>query len=108
MHMLTVNADNTINLRTATVDLQNYSLAQLAEWFDGRWDVIKRVRDELIESSRWVIERHRDQVALGITPTLSEAQYQAWLAYVQALRDLPQDYPDAMEIVWPLPPGDLA
>ncbi|MFT0869658.1 phage tail protein [Pseudomonas sp. CAM1A] len=39
---------------------------------------------------QWIRDRHRDQVDLGVTPTLTSEQFNELLAYLQALRDWPQ------------------
>ena len=55
-------------------------------------------RDRLIESARWRIERHSDELALGREPT---EPLEPLLQYVQDLRDVPQQegFPEAVE--WP-------
>lgn len=55
-------------------------------------------RDRLIESVRWRIERHSDEMALGSEPT---EPLEPLLQYTQALRDVPQQtgFPEAVE--WP-------
>jgi len=55
-------------------------------------------RDRLIESVRWRIERHNDELALGREPT---EPLEPLLQYVQDLRDVPQQtgFPESVE--WP-------
>ena len=74
-------------------------LAALAE-YDRR-----ARRQAALDASDWIIARHRDQldlVAAGLlkNPVLTGAEYQAWLAYRQAWRDLPM----TGEVQLPLPP----
>ena len=61
-------------------------------------DTVRAERDRLIESVRWRIERHSDEVALGIVPT---EPLEPLLQYVQDLRDVPQQagFPESVE--WP-------
>jgi len=55
-------------------------------------------RDRLIESVRWRIERHSDELALGSDPT---EPLEPLLQYVQSLRDVPQQagFPESVD--WP-------
>lgn len=61
-------------------------------------DTARAERDRLIESVRWRIERHNDELALGSEPS---EPLEPLLQYAQALRDVPQQsrFPDAVE--WP-------
>lgn len=36
---------------------------------------------------------------------LSDIQRAEWMTYRQALRDLPQTYPDPSDVTWPTPPA---
>lgn len=74
----------------------------------ARAERVRRERDQRVTACRWLMERHRDELDAGQTTTLSDAQYRAWLAYAQALRDLPQaeGFPwDGGEgVPWPVRP----
>ena len=61
-------------------------------------DIARAERDLLIESVRWRIERHKDEVALDTEPT---EPLEPLLQYAQALRDVPQQagFPESVE--WP-------
>lgn len=52
-------------------------------------------RDNQLVSVTWLRDRHRDQIDLGISTTLSATEYSELLAYIQSLRDWPQspDFP---------------
>lgn len=61
-------------------------------------DTARAERDRLIESVRWRIERHSDELALGRKPT---EPLEPLLQYTQALRDVPEQvgFPESVE--WP-------
>lgn len=65
---------------------------------DQMADTARAKRDRLIESVRWRIERHSDELALGIEPT---EPLEPLLQHTQALRDVPQQagFPESVE--WP-------
>lgn len=54
-------------------------------------------RDEQIDSVLWLRERHRDQIDLNQTPSLTTEQFSELLIYIRNLRDWPQsaDFPSA-------------
>lgn len=72
------------------VDLPAPSMAAVAET-ERKW------RDEQLAAYQWLRDRHRDELDLGRTPTLSTTQFAELLTYMQALRDWPQDstFPDS-------------
>jgi hypothetical protein len=63
---------------------------QLAE-FERQW------RDGAISQVQWLINRHRDEIEIGLTTTLTTEQFAVLLAYVQSLRDWPESplFPEA-------------
>jgi len=61
---------------------------------DGMWATIRAKRDRLLAASDWVTLRSHD---------LNEPVPPEWLAYRQALRDLPQTC-DPMNVAWPVAP----
>ena len=64
-------------------------------------DTARAERDRLIESVRWRIERHSDELALGSEPT---EPLEPLLQYVRALRDVPQQSGFPGDIDWPVNP----
>lgn len=47
-------------------------------------------RDTELAGVQWLRDRHRDQVEIGATPTLTPNQFNELLIYIQELRDWPQ------------------
>ncbi len=47
-------------------------------------------RDSTLANAQWLRDRHRDELELGLPPTLAEGRFAELLAYLQALRDWPQ------------------
>ena len=68
---------------------------------DQMADTARAERDRLIESVRWRIERHSDELALGSEPT---EPLEPLLQYTQALRDVPQQAGFPGDIDWPVNP----
>lgn len=65
-------------------------------------------RTSMINQIRWMIDRHRDEEALQRPTTLSPAEFLALLAYVQDLRDVPEQSGFPNEIDWPQLPAGIA
>ena len=59
---------------------------------------VRAERDAKIEAVRWRIERHNDELVLGLEPS---EPLEPLLQYVQALRDMPaqEGFPESVE--WP-------
>jgi hypothetical protein len=72
---------------------------------DQRAAAARARRDAEIKRLRWMVERHTDQVALGVAPDLSSAEFIALLQHVQALRDVPSQSGFPAAITWPEPPA---
>jgi hypothetical protein len=72
------------------IDPPGLTLEQLAE-AERQW------RDGAISQVQWLINRHRDEIEIGLATTLTTEQFPELLAYVQSLRDWPQspDFPDS-------------
>lgn len=54
-------------------------------------------RDYQLQTSEWLVMRHRDELAMSINSSLSSAQYSELLVYRQSLRDWPTSsmFPDS-------------
>lgn len=59
---------------------------------------VRSRRDSLILSIRWRLERHQDELTLGLDPT---ELIEPILQYIQALRDVPQQEGFPEDIIWP-------
>ena len=57
------------------------------------WDLIKLQRNDLLKESDWT--------DLPNSPVKNK---EAWLTYRQTLRDLPQNFSEPSEVVWPEKP----
>lgn len=64
--------------------------------------LVRNRRDGEIDSLRWLVERHRDEITLGVTTTLTAEDFILVLQHIQLLRDLPDQagFPDQIE--WPV------
>ncbi|PRF79644.1 hypothetical protein C6Q12_03855 [Burkholderia multivorans] len=61
--------------------------------------VVRASRNSALAACDWIAIRQAD------AGTLSDAQWAAWRAYRQALRDIPQQASFPSEVVWPSPPA---
>lgn len=64
-------------------------------------------RDAEIAQVRWLVERHRDELALQIATTLTPEDYRLVQEHVQALRDVPEQESFPLRIDWPVLPPEL-
>jgi len=58
------------------------------------WSDIRAARDLLLRQSDWIA-----------LPDVQHPQKEAWLEYRQKLRDLPTTFNSAVDVIWPVPPG---
>lgn len=60
-------------------------------------DVERQWRDGELVAVMWLRDRHRDQLEISESTTLTAEQFNELLVYMQALRDWPQspDFPDS-------------
>lgn len=72
-----------------------------AEQHECAWATLRAERDRLFEGTRWMLERHFEELLLGRTTTLSASEYADLLAYRQELRELPETTVDPTEVAWP-------
>lgn len=64
-------------------------------------------RDHEVASIQWLIERHRGELALQLTTTLTNEDYLLVLQHAQDLRDVPEQESFPTEIDWPILPPEL-
>lgn len=76
---------------------ESLRLARLAD--------IRGQRNAKLDATDKIVTRHRDQIELGVTPTLDAATYTALLAYRQELRDITETFASNPEaVLWPSSP----
>jgi len=75
-------------------DKDGYPIAIIPPVIPPTWEDIRVKRDSLLKDSDWVV--------LG--DSNPKPSKEAWLTYRQALRDLPQNFEDPSEVVWPNKP----
>lgn len=74
------------------------------EALEQAWAALRAERDRRFEATRWLIERHAEELALEMATTLSAEQHTDLLTYRQSLRDLPENTTDPADPVWPVNP----
>ena len=88
--------------------------ARIAEYNSepARADRIRSERNRRLDATTWLVERHKEQTTGAIKTSITEKDYNALLAYRQALRDLPQQqgFPwsgdvNAPDVPWPAAPA---
>ncbi len=88
------NAKNFVRLEDGeVVEVTEPPQPRLTEY--SKWQIIREKRNQLLVESDWT--------QMPDVPLTAE-QRQAWRKYRQELRDLPQTFRKADEVVWPIPP----
>ena len=64
---------------------------------------IRDERDRRIKAEAWRIERYNSEIRQGLTPS---DDIVALDAYIQALRDVPQQPGFPTDVEWPAPPAE--
>lgn len=80
------------------------TLTRDSQAVDSAWQTLRHKRDKIINETVWRFERHQQELALGNITTLTTYEYNQWLVYWQALRDLPDSTVDPSNPVWPEQP----
>jgi hypothetical protein len=62
---------------------------------------VRSRRDALIAETRWRVERHADEVAMGVTPSENVGPV---LQYIQSLRDITKQPGFPASVIWPMTP----
>lgn len=67
----------------------------------------RRRRDDEIASILWLIERHRSELSLQRSTTLTDEDYILVHQHAQNLRDVPEQEGFPLAIEWPVLPAEL-
>ena len=62
------------------------------------------VRNSMLYSTDWVLQRYQEETMLSLTHTITELQLTALLEYRQQLRDITKTYTSLDTVVWPTNP----
>ena len=65
---------------------------------------VRDIRNNVLQSTDWVLQRHQEQELLNLPRTLTEEKFQQVLQYRQALRDMTNTYTSLSTAVWPVNP----
>ena len=59
---------------------------------EEQFQEMKQQQNRMLNDSDWTVIRHKDQLELGLTTTLSDTAYKATLQWRQQLRDMPETF----------------
>lgn len=92
---------------------------EFSTWIDGKWapnddlknkhyaDAAVIKRSALLGGSDWYVLRHKDELELGDTQSLTDKQYSALLKYRKALRDITSAKGYPCSFAWPKIPDGI-
>ena len=92
-HLLVENMVDPDSVRPAKADDGSVSLVPNSDWY---WTALRTERNALLAACDWV--------ALA-DAHLSQDKKDAWFAYRQGLRDLPENATDPTQVTWPVSPS---
>jgi hypothetical protein len=61
----------------------------------GKWSTVKAIRDAHLKATDWYVTKSNET---------GEVLTEEFKSYRQALRDIPQDYTNPDDVVWPVKP----
>ena len=67
-------------------------------------DMVRYDRNNRLDRTQWLMQRHRDEIEFGCNPTLSHERYVELNKYRQELRDVPDQVGFPSGVVWPSVP----
>jgi len=83
--------------------------ARDAQKLANKWQEFRDIRDDKIHQCTYRLERHKEQKELGISTSMTDAEYMLWLQYRQELRDLPSLVENINTFTnWPTQPNKLS
>jgi hypothetical protein len=85
----------------ATIEEAIQDIAARYDYY--RLKKIRFERNDLLKTTKWIQERHKDELELGVATSLTPEKYDEWLQYWKDLRDFPSIV-DLDNPVWPIQP----
>ena len=101
VHYIEDNITGTPRVGTTKFDRSTVS------WVMLTWSEIRTERDRLLKETDHIWGRHQEQILIGASLHLTADEIRGVAAYRQALRDIPQDYLDAVDVVFPSGPTTI-
>jgi hypothetical protein len=84
--------------------IRAYSNQIIASRPQPRDITVADIRNNVLQTTDWVLQRHQEEQLLNLPPSLSDEKFQEFLTYRQALRDMTKTYTSLTTAVWPVNP----